>query len=160
MTPTAKLRIDLVAVRGDKIVIKWHVGESKSPKTTDDHKSREKAAPTFYKALQNLAGDVAEICEVDAGEGIKVRAVAFRWKDDIMSASITAERGLKNTNASLTLVTPYKSELGEGKKPDAKQLLNVDAAKRLHELIKEARGFLDGKREQADIDFTKSENKN
>ncbi len=160
MIPTAKLRIDLVAVRGEKIVIKWHVGEAKNPKSTDDHKEREKAAPSFYRALQDLSGDVAEICEVDAGEGVRVRAVFFRWKDDVMSASIAAERKLKNTDSSITLVSPYKSEIGQGKKPNARQLLNVDAAKRLHELIKEARAFLDGKREQPEIDYSSPEKKN
>jgi len=122
--------------------------------------SGDKAAPEFHTALQALAQDVVEMCELpdDYRQRIVVKSVSLSYggENSVMGATITAQMMLKKSNPPLMLNTPHKAEDYYAESGDPKQLLDPACMRRIHALIIEAEQFIDGKREQTDM-FAKSD---
>jgi hypothetical protein len=118
-------------------------------------KSNDKAAPSFYEALQGLGKDVVDMCEFqDSDIALTlVRGVSFSYggDDDTMGATITATKKLLNSNAPLNINTPHKAEKFYSGSGDPKQLLDPDCVRRLKVLIEEAAQFVGGVRAQLDV---------
>ena len=111
-------------------------------------------APSFHDALQALAQDVVELCELpdDYWHRIIVKGVSFSYggEQEVMGATITATMRLMESNAPLNLNTPHKAEEPYAETGDPKQLLDPACARRLHMLIIEAEQFVKGVRQQID----------
>lgn len=118
--------------------------------------SSEKPRPEFYKAMQDLAEFVCEICEFPSEdvEKIAVRGVSFSYagEDDTMGAVITAQKELIYSNCPLNINTPHKpSDFYSEQEGDPDQLLSSDCVYALEELIEEAEKYIDGERAQIDM---------
>ncbi len=118
-------------------------------------KSNDKPAPSFHTALQALAQDVIEMCElpVDYRERIVVKGVSFSYggEKEVMGATLTAIMKLEDSVVPLNLNTPHKAREFYAKDGDPRQLLDSACARRLDALIIEAEQFVRGVRQQTDM---------
>lgn len=125
-----------------------------------DFKSKDKALPEFYNALQGLTEHACRICEFprEYDKGVTVIGVSFSYtevKDTgeiIMGAVITFRKELKGSNSPLIVNTPHKpSAFYDGKGDESPQdpalLLSEDCVKALEVLQAEAIRYIDGERE-------------
>jgi hypothetical protein len=116
--------------------------------------SGDKPAPSFHAALQALAQDVVELCELplDYRERLIVKSVSFSYGGEaqVMGATITAQMALRKSNAPLLLNTPHKAKDFYAETGDPKQLLDPECVERLEALMIEADDFINGVRAQID----------
>lgn len=113
---------------------------------------------SFIAALIALAPDVCTICELpsDQVDKLQVRGVSFSHTNDIMGAVITALKPVKTAQSPVVLNTPHipqapYSDGGEG------PLLDDDTADRLETLRDEAIRYINGEREQPQLDLQEPE---
>lgn len=120
-------------------------------------KSSEEALPSMYHAFDNLIPHVVEICELPDGDNLQhvytIKGVSFSYggDDEVMGATITATRALKNTNAPLVLNTPHKPQYAYADGADDSNCLTSECVEDLLLLCDEAQKFLDGKRAQTSL---------
>ena len=111
--------------------------------------------PEFNIALNDLAQDVVDLCELPDGylDRIKVTGVSFSYggENSVMGATIIAQMTLKKSNICLNLNTPHKAEVFYGKDGDPKQLLPDDCITRLCDLSREAEDYINGIRAQGNL---------
>jgi hypothetical protein len=137
----------------DRVHLEWEnpKGQDRDELSID---SCDKPAPTFHEALQALAGDVVEMCELppDSINRIIVKGVSLSYggEKDVMGCTITATMKLMKSNAPLNLNTPHKAEDFYAKTGDPKQLLDPDCVRRIKKLIFQAENFVSGERAQLD----------
>lgn len=117
--------------------------------------SNDKAQPAFYNALQAMAIDLTEMCELPADyvEKILVTGVSFSYagERETMGATIIGQMKLKKSNVNLNLNTPHKIVDFYAESGDPFQLLSDGCRTRLSELIEEAKNYVKGIREQAEL---------
>ena len=117
--------------------------------------SNDKPAPSFHVALQALAQDVLEMCELplDYRERIVVKGVSFSYggEKEVMGVTITATMRLMDSNVPLNLNTPHKAEEPYAETGDPKQLLDPACVRRILALSIEAEQFIRGVRLQTDM---------
>jgi len=116
---------------------------------THTMRSNDTPEPEFVEALQALAPDVADLCELCPGcaTGIVVQGVSlcYAGEDGVMGATITALRNLDSANSPLVLNTPHKPECAEdGKTPT----LSAQCCQHIDALEVAAWGYVDGNRVQ------------
>lgn len=129
-----------------------------------DFKSKDRALPEFYTALQGLTEHACRICEFprEYDKNVTVIGVSFSYtevKDTgaiIMGATITFRKELEGSNSPLIVNTPHKpSEFYDGKgeesPQDPKLLLSIECVKALEVLQEEAIRYIDGERDQLTI---------
>ena len=120
--------------------------------------SIEQPSPEFVAALNKLAGDVIEICELPEmyKTGLKIRGVSLSWTvtgdgEYIMGAVITALKTLSSSNSPLTINTPHlPAEDYSGNNPNAK-VLSIGCIKNINNLIECAECYLQGERSQENM---------
>lgn len=116
--------------------------------------SVDKPAPSFHEAMQDLAQDVVELCElpVDYRERIIVKSVSLSEGegDGFGGAVISAAMQLKDSYAPLNLNTPFKNSSSSGQE-DPKQVIDGATERRICALIIEAEKFLNGVRAQTEM---------
>lgn len=111
---------------------------------------------SFTKALKDLACHVVEMCELPEShlERINVKGVSFSYggEKQVMGATIVAVMRLRKSNVDLNLNTPHKAagSYSDGE-ADPKQLFSEKCVKALESVEREAFGFVDGVRAQADL---------
>lgn len=124
-----------------------------------DFKSKDKALPELYNALQTMAYHACRICEFPQSydKNVTVLGVSFSYveledRDDVMGAVITFSKVLDNSNSPLIINTPFKSsehyntdENGESPLDDA-ILLTPACVDALKDLELEAFRYIDGER--------------
>lgn len=113
--------------------------------------SSTKAQDSFHTALQALANDVIDMCELpdEYREKIQVSGVSFSYggEKEIMGATIIASMFLQRSNVNLNLNTPHKirepysGDVG-GRDERGKQLLSTECVYHLDALITEAKEFI------------------
>jgi len=138
----------------DKVYLEWEV-----PNGSDfDHfmlKSNDKPAPEFHEALQALAQDMVEMCELsdDDKDRVMVRSVSLNYggEKQVMGATISGFKKLMKSNAPLNLNTPNKAEDFYAETGDPKQLLDPQCVERLRHLIDCAEDFRAGVRAQVSM---------
>jgi len=115
----------------------------------------EEPYPDFYQAMNALAADVVEICELPESyvERITMRGVSISHSGDaeVMGATITAQMRLEHSNVPLNLNTPHKIEEPYGDNVDHNALLPGNCAMHLYLLFEQARKYVDGDRPQQDL---------
>jgi len=129
-----------------------------------DFKSKDKALPEFYNALQGLTEHACRICEFprEYDKNVTVISVKFSYtelkdtKEIVMGATITLRKDLKDSNSPLIVNTPHKpSEFYDGKKDESPQdpalLLSAECVEALKVLQAEAIRYIDGERDQMDL---------
>lgn len=128
-----------------------------------DFKSKDKALPEFYNALQGLTEHACRICEFprEYDKGVTVIGVSFSYTeiengDDVMGAVITFRKELKGSNSPLIVNTPHKpSAFYDGKGDESPQdpalLLSEGCVEALKVLQAEAIRYIDGERDQMDL---------
>lgn len=114
--------------------------------------SEDNPAPSFLKAMQDLAKDVVNICELGKESKVKISGVSWNYHGDeeIQGCVITAEKKLSIGNAVMIINTPMKYVDRTNKIPET-QTLSVEAASRVLKLEEEVRSFVGGFREQVDM---------
>jgi len=115
--------------------------------------SKEKGEPGLYAALQDLKEDVLEMCELpeEYGETMLISSVSFSHANDIMGATITASKTLKMSQSPLILNTPHKPSMPYSETGDESVCLGADAITRIESLIRFAKRYIDGEREQLEL---------
>lgn len=116
----------------------------------------EQARPEFYKALQELAPHVIEMCELpdDYLPRITVKSVSFSYGGDkeVMGATISSAMKLNDSYCDLNLNTPHKASDSYSEGPaDEMQLLSDDCIDALVLLQKEAKLYIGGDRAQGKL---------
>lgn len=152
------VRIKKVKITPEKKIAMIYEKRSKSS-GMDEYQfaCSEAAKPEFYKALENLAKHVIEMCELPESylPKIEVKGVSFSYggETEVMGATISAAMELKNSYAKLNFNTPHKaSEMyNSNNEPDEKQLLAEDCVSDLEVLQKECRAYINGDRAQASM---------
>lgn len=106
----------------------------------------------FLSALDALKADVCTICELPEAdaEKLKVRGVTVTNTNDVTGMVITALKSLKTAQSPLVLNTPHLTEEPYGEGGDA-PLLETSTLDRLHSLLLEAEGYVNGERAQATL---------
>lgn len=110
---------------------------------------RQPPHPDLTERLEAMRTHVIDLCELDGLEPdqLEVRSVTITWKHGVMGAVITALRELKRSPAPLVLNTPHKAaDFYTEEEGDPDSLLPGEAVDAIHELIAEAKLFLEGKR--------------
>jgi hypothetical protein len=132
--------------------------EMKNAKGTMDEYSfscGDEPKASFRKAMDELAQDVIEICELpeDYLSRIRVSGVSLSWggENETMGAVIIASMMLEKSNVNLNLNTPHKTGDFYGETGDPEQLLNPDCVIRIETLIAEASDYVKGIRAQANL---------
>lgn len=151
----------------EKHVFEYEVSKDVERTVVDElsFKSKEKALPAFYEAMQDLSEHVCEICELpkEMASEIKVIGVSFSYeeKSDVMGAVITATRTLKHSNSPMLINTPFKPSdfynEDEAATKDPALLLSQECVEALHTMEDEAIRYIDGERLQTDLFAGKSE---
>ncbi len=121
--------------------------------------------PEFRAALQDLAQDVIEMCELPDHylSRINVTGVSFSYGGEsaVMGATIISQMSLSKSYVALNLNTPHKASEpyadGEDGNKDPKQLLSEDCVERLEDLIREAQDYVNGIRAQKKFSFADME---
>lgn len=115
----------------------------------------ERAAPSFYRAIEGLATYLRVICELPAAYLDRVTvtgvSISYAGPQDTMGAVLIGTLRLNNSNCPLNLITPHKSEgpySGDTDNADPNQLLPQDCATQILKLCAEATEYLNGKRSQ------------
>lgn len=129
------------------------------PNNRDEYSvtSFESARPEFYEAMEALAQDVIDMCELpeDYLERIKVRGVSYSYggENETMGAAISASMELEESYQALNINTPHKASAmyNPDTPDDEKQLLNGDCVKRLEILQKECETYIRGERAQGSL---------
>lgn len=129
-----------------------------------DFKSKDKALPEFYTALQAMGEYACRICEFprEYDKGVTVIGVTFSYtevKDTgeiIMGAVITFRKDLIGSNSPLIINTPHKpSAFYDGKGDESPQdpalLLSSGCVDALKVLQDEAIRYIDGERDQMSL---------
>ncbi|MBT8489701.1 MAG: hypothetical protein KJN62_01495 [Deltaproteobacteria bacterium] len=116
----------------------------------------DEAIPEFYCALNMLAYDVIELCELpdEYVERIDVKGVSFSYggEKEVMGATISACMLLNHSNCPLSLNTPHKpSESYNDITAAEDQILSDITVQRLNDLIKQCKKYIDGERAQTDL---------
>lgn len=110
---------------------------------------------SFRKAIDELAQDVIEICELpkDYLTRIRVSGLSLSWggENETMGAVIIAQMMLEESNGNLNLNTPHKTAEFYGETGDPKQLLDPKCVVRIETLIAEASDYVKGIRAQANL---------
>jgi hypothetical protein len=124
---------------------------TESGSETHDHELTSKAAPheDLNTALQALASDVLNVCELDAAiEDLRVQSVSlsFSEKSGLRGAVVTALKPVAIANSPVVLNTPHLTEDGE----DPKAVMPASMWRRVLKLEDEAQAYLDGKRAPQD----------
>ncbi len=138
-----------------KVQVEYETKNSKG--TTDEYSfsCADEPKVSFKKAMDDLAPDVLEMCELpeDYLNRIRVAGVSFSYggENEIMGAVIIAQMVLEKSNLSLNLNTPHKIAEFYGETGDKRQLLNPDCVGRLDELIVEASDYVKGIRAQTNL---------
>lgn len=152
------MRIKKVKVTKDNKITIVYEQRSKSGASWDEYAltCSEMARPAFYVALQDLAHDVLEMCELpgDYMDRIKVRGVSFSYGGaaEVMGATISAAMELKESNQPLNLNTPYKASTSYSDyDADPKQLLSGECIERLELLQDECELYIKGERAQGSL---------
>ena len=132
--------------------------ESRNAKSTMDEYSfscGDEPKASFRKAMDELAQDVIEICELpqDYLSRIRVSGVSLSWggENETMGAVIIAYMILEESNNNLNLNTPHKTAEFYGATGDPKQLLYPECVARIQILIAEASDYVKGIRAQANM---------
>jgi len=116
---------------------------------THTMRSCDAPEPEFVKALQALAPDVADLCELcpDCATGIVVQGVSLSYtgEESIMGATITALRNLDFANSPLVLNTPHKPESADD---DKTPVLSPACCNHIDLLEMAVWGYVDGNRAQ------------
>lgn len=121
--------------------------------------SSDAPLPSFLEALSELRKHVVDMCELPDTdkEKIVVRGVTFSYggEDEIMGATIIAQKKLSRSNTDLNINTPHKaaeyySGNGNG---DPKQLLSDDCVDDLNVVMNECEKYIRGKRQQLELEF-------
>ena len=114
--------------------------------------SSESPSPSLYDAMNNLRQSVIELCEfADSDlEKILIRGVTFSWANDVMGATITAQRKLAKSNMNLNINTPHKVSkfYSCGDVGDNKQLLSTATIDILNDIRYEVEKYINGERAQ------------
>ncbi|CAG0945174.1 hypothetical protein ANRL1_02181 [Anaerolineae bacterium] len=117
--------------------------------------SADSPQPSFPAALQALAEDVVEMCELAETDTVKieVKGVSFSYggADEIMGATIVAQKRLRYSNTALNLNTPHKASEPYSEGGDESLCLTDDCTKRLTRLMDEAKQYIEGVRAQMDL---------
>lgn len=136
-----------------------------------DFKSKDKALPAFYTALQAMGEYACRICEFprEYDKGVTVIGVTFSYtevegSEDVMGAVITFKKELKGSNSPLIINTPHKpSAFYDGKGDESPQdpalLLSEGCVDALKVLQEEAIRYIDGERDQMSLFVGKAEGK-
>jgi hypothetical protein len=114
----------------------------------------ERPRAEFGTALQALAADVVEICELAADDlaKITIKGVTLTHTNDILGAVITATKALKGSNAPLLLNTPHlPEEAYSGQASDPNPTMPLGMATRLKRLVEEAGAYVRGSRAQGSL---------
>lgn len=114
--------------------------------------SNEQPLQSFRDALQALALEVAEWCELpdEACEDLEIRGVSYTWKHEVMGATVTALRGLRRCASPLVLNCPHKTvEPYSG--DDVSCCLSGSQVDALRALEREAERYIAGERAQMEL---------
>ena len=123
----------------------------------DSHTMRSNDVPEteFLDALQALATDVADLCELcpECATGIVVQGVSLSYggEDGVMGATITALRTLDSANSPLVLNTPHKPESADDK--DKTPVLSCECVDHIDLLEIATWRYVDGNRAQLTFAF-------
>lgn len=114
---------------------------------THDHElvSQQEPHADLNGAMQALASDVLNVCELDAAiEYLRVQSVSlsFSEKSGLRGAVVTALKPVMIANSPVVLNTPHLTEDGE----DPKGVMPAHMWRRILALEAEAQAYLDGKR--------------
>lgn len=139
-----------------KISIEYEVVKGEGEPDEFSFSSSEKPRPEFHEALQALAGDVVEMCELPTSylNRITVRSVSLSYagEDKTLGATLSAAMSLEKSNVPLNLNTPHKpAEPYSGPDGDREQCLEADCVDRIGTLMEEAEKYVKGIRSQGDL---------
>ncbi len=142
------------ALKDGKLRIEY---EQKNKDSWDEYtlNCSDEPKDSYGAALQALAGDVIEMCELpeDYLPRITVTGVSFSYGGDeeVMGAVITASMRLNKSNQPLNLNTPHKTETWYSETGSELSLLHPDCVERLQVLTDEAQDYIGGVRKQVDL---------
>lgn len=139
-----------------KIHVEYEVENQNGGKDEVSFTCSDEPKPEFRAALQNLAQDIIEMCELpdEYITRVVITGVSFSYGGDAetMGATLIAQMHLKKSNVRLNLNSPHKieefySETGG----DEAQLLGEECVSRLKELIDQAGDYVRGVRAQGNL---------
>jgi hypothetical protein len=120
----------------------------------------QRAAPEFYKLFNELSAHVCKICEFADHEndrtivtGVSIKYIEQEDGEDTIGVVFTARRKLVASPQDLSFSTPIKFE----KHNDKDQTLTAECLGIVNALTAEAEEYVDGKREQIEMDLPESE---
>lgn len=141
--------IDKVSYKKGKVAIFYRNRNKTNPSENDHHsiKTADTPAPEFVRALQQLAMDVASICELGFHEKIYVTGVTFSHGDaGELGATITAEKELSGIAQPLCVNSPHITDREGSPNP-----MPSDTRRRLLNLADLAARFVNGERAQMNL---------
>jgi len=149
------MRIQKVKVSKDgKITIEHEIKNRKNEWDQYTMVCADEAKPTFYSALQALREHVDQMCELNCPlDRIKVTGVSFSYggPDEVMGATMIAQKILLRSNAPLNIVTPHKASEPFADFADENQLLSDQCIGDLQTVLSEVEDYIKGDRAQMNL---------
>lgn len=146
------MRLRKIKHKAGKTEIHWTTTvEDTGDETKSELTSFDDPEPEFVTAMEALAADVLEICELpdDYTIGMDVTGLSLSYTDDDrMGATITALKGLEEANSPLVINTPHLPEIDFD---DPNPQMTPGMERRVDDLIERAKRFIGGKRAQKDM---------
>jgi hypothetical protein len=156
----AQVRFTKVKVNKDgKVCLTYQKMNEKSEWDDYSMSCQAEAAPTFYRALKNMATYVVEMCELpeDYINRLMVFSVSLSYAGpaDTLGAVISSKIALVKSNCPLILNSPHKTETpysgAEPDEADPAALLPEGCNEAIALLCTEAEEYLNGKRAQTEL---------
>jgi hypothetical protein len=151
------VRIKKFSIKKDKVNIRYE-SQNKKTGSWDEYSMScsDAPRPELEKALQDLATDVLEMCELpkEYTKRIKVTGVTFSYggENEVMGATITSQMKLHKSNCDLNINTPHKASASyTAFDADPKALLTNECIAALEYLCKEIELYISGQRAQTTL---------
>lgn len=155
MSETTATKTIVTKVKWDGSRVRIEYQKERTDGLSDDYtlNCADRPSPAFLNAMNALADDVVEICElgIDDAKKLTVRGVTFTHTSDVFGAVITAMKKLKTANAPLVINTPHLTEEPYGEGDTSTPLLETETVDRLHMLALEAENYINGERAQGSL---------
>jgi len=118
--------------------------------------TQDEPAPEFVEAMDSLTPHLVELCEFPKTDekAITTRAIhlSYHGDHDHMGIVMTGHKKMKKSTGILILNTPIRLQADDTKKANEKRDINGDFMKTINNVIWQAQRFLEGYREQTELE--------
>lgn len=157
------MQITKIKNLNDEVFIEWKTNCKTGGFNVNSVRSKDKAVPEFYEALEALRPHLIELCELKKypEEDFKTTGISlsFKGENDQKYVTIKGMRSYKKSSGCQALNTPTKAAEIEGdQEKQKKDILSDEAIEAVDRFIKAAEGFIKGERTQTNMFDEDNEN--